>query len=74
MPSCQAVKFILCFEELRNLAGTVFPAVSSSFCAFRNLAGTVLPALSFCIELRNLIRCLASNWLNSLALKNLGIW
>ena len=32
--------------ELRTLAGTVFPAVSSSFCALSNLAGTLLSAVS----------------------------
>ena len=33
-------------ELVLALAGTVFPAVSSSFCALRNLAGTLLSAVS----------------------------
>ena len=60
MSSFKVAELVFGFGELRTLAGTVFPAVSSSFCALRNLAGIcAFSSFSFCIELRNLIRCLA---------------
>ena len=63
-----AYSSLLFLVHARNLAGTEFPAVSSSFCALGNLAG-----FSFCNQESDTVSgCQAVKFI--LALKNLGIW
>ena len=45
MSNFKVAELVLALGNL-GLWRTVFPAVSSSFCALRNLAGTVLSAVS----------------------------